>query len=176
MRITYRRWTQEDAVHIHQILHDTWLDAYSGFIPREDILGYLDKHYHLDAIKNFVENEDTVGFIADVDGVLAAYEKTFYNKEEKRLYVHQLYVLPQFQGLGLGKQLMAFAAERAETFNLDCVWLGVMVDNTSAVLWYQKMGYQITEKTPFVMGKTTVDHYIGFVPVKDIVRSSGTVR
>jgi len=160
-------------VHIHRTLRDTWLDAYAGFIPRGDILGYLEQHYHPEAVKKLMEDVNTVGFVAEVDGIIAGYEKTFYNTDEQRLYVHQLYILPQFQGLGLGKQLMAFAAERAVTFNLDRVWLGVMVENTSSVQWYQKMGYQITEKTPFVMGGTTVDHYIGYVPVEDIVRSTG---
>jgi ribosomal protein S18 acetylase RimI-like enzyme len=74
--------------------------------------------------------------------------------------------------LGLGKQLMAFAADHAKTYDLDRVWLGVMVDNTAALLWYQNMGYQIIEKTPFTLGKTTVEHYIGFIPVADIFQLS----
>ena len=28
-------------------------------------------------------------------------------------------------------------------------------------MWYKKMGYIVTETAPFVMGQTTVDHYIG---------------
>ena len=171
MKITYRRWQLNDVEHINRILRETWLDAYAHFIPPDDLLSYLDEHYNLDALKKLIEDPNSVGFIAEVSDSAAGYEKTFYNKEEKRLYVHQLYILPQYQGLGLGKQLMKFAAERAKTFDLDRVWLGVMVDNTPALLWYQKMGYQIVEKEPFTMGKTTVDHYIGYVPVDRIVSS-----
>jgi ribosomal protein S18 acetylase RimI-like enzyme len=67
---------------------------------------------------------------------------------------------------------MAFAADHAKTYDLDRVWLGVMVDNTAALLWYQNMGYQIIEKTPFTLGKTSVEHYIGFIPVADIFQLS----
>jgi diamine N-acetyltransferase len=168
MRISYRRWELKDVESIRQLLHDTWLDTYVKFIPYEDILEYLNEHYSADIIRSFFDDRYIVGFVAEVDGAVAGYEKTFYNQEEKRLYVQQLYILPRYQGWGLGKQLMVFAADHAKTYDLDRVWLGVMGDNTAALLWYQNMGYQVREKTPFTLGKTTVEHYIGFVPVADI--------
>jgi ribosomal protein S18 acetylase RimI-like enzyme len=171
MRISYRRWEIGDASSIRHVLHDTWLDAYKNIVPKEDLLAYLDDHYSIDAIRKSMENEHIVGFVSDVDGEVVGCERTFFHQEENRLYVHQLYVLPEYQGYGIGKQLMIFAGERAKTFNLDRVWLGVMVDNTPALLWYQKMGYKISERIPFVMGKTSVDHYIGFVLVDDILLS-----
>ena len=148
------------------------MDTYAEFIPQEDILEYLNEHYNADVMRSFFDDQNVVGFIAEVDSAVAGYEKTFYNQEEKRLYVQQLYILPRYQGLGLGKQLMAFAADHAKTYDLDRVWLGVMVDNTAALSWYQNMGYQVIEKTPFTLGKTTVEHYIGFVPVADIFQLS----
>jgi diamine N-acetyltransferase len=172
VRIAYRRWNMNDVESIRQLLHDTWIDAYSEFIPREDILEYLAEHYDDGSLRNFMDDQNVVGFVAEVDNAIAGYEKTFYHKEEVRLYVQQLYILPRFQGLGLGKQLMAFAAEHAKTFNLDRVWLGVMEKNISALLWYQNMGYRIAEKIPFTMGKTQVDHYIGYVPIADIFQLS----
>jgi ribosomal protein S18 acetylase RimI-like enzyme len=168
VRISFRRWELKDVESICQLLHDTWLATYAEFIPREDILEYLEGHYSEDILRSFFVDQDIVGFVAEVDGAVAGYEKTFYNRKENRLYVQQLYILPRYQGSGLGKQLMAFAADHAKTYDLDRVWLGVMVDNTAALLWYQNMGYQIMEKTPFILGKTTVEHFIGYVPVADI--------
>jgi hypothetical protein len=31
------------------------------------------------------------------------------------------------------------------------------------------MGYEVVENAPFIMDKTTVDHFIGFVPVGRIL-------
>ena len=169
MRIIYRKWMLEDAENIRRILRETWLDAYSEFISHDDLLEYLDERYNLDTLKTFIEDPDIVGFIAEVDDIVAGYEKTFYNNEDRQLYVHQLYILPQYQGMGIGKQLMTFAAERAKTYNLDRIWLGVMVDNTPAFTWYQKMGYKVLEKAPIKIGKATVEHYIGYVPVDGIL-------
>jgi diamine N-acetyltransferase len=174
VKISYRRWELKDIEGIRQLLHETWLDAYAKFIPYEDILEYLDDHYNGDTVRSFFDDQNVTGFVVEVDGKIAGYEKTLNNREENRLYVQQLYILPRYQGLGFGKQLMAFAAEHARTYDLDRVWIGVMVDNTPALLWYQNMGYQVVEKTPFTLGKTTVDHYIGFVLVDDIFKLSKT--
>jgi len=48
-----------------------------------------------------------------------------------------------------------------------------MVKNEPAVSWYKKMGYEVVENAPFTMGKTTVDHYIGFVPFGRILTGDG---
>jgi ribosomal protein S18 acetylase RimI-like enzyme len=79
--------------------------------------------------------------------------------------MHQLYILPAKQGQGLGHRLMACAEARACEFGADRIWLGVMVKNTQAVEWYKKLGYTVTETSPFVMGATTVDHFIGYLPL-----------
>ena len=87
--------------------------------------------------------------------------------------MHQLYILSVYQNLGLGKKLMKSAAELAQSMGLDKIWLGVMVKNEPAVSWYKKMGYEVVENAPFTMGKTTVDHYIGFVPFGRILTGDG---
>ena len=168
MKITFRRWEQTDAESVRVLLRETWLDAYGGFIPREDIFHYLEEHYSIEEVRLLMQDPDVAGFVAEVDGNIRGCEKTFYHREEKRLYVHQLYIHPEFQGLGLGKQLMLFAAERAKTMEQDRVWLGVMTENLPAISWYKKMGYQIVDQMPFTMGRTHVDHYIGYVTVQDI--------
>jgi ribosomal protein S18 acetylase RimI-like enzyme len=169
MKIVYRSWTTSDAAQIRSILQDTWQDSYASFIPEEDLFGYLDQQYNVNAIEKSVTDSKIVGIIAEVDSIAAGCVRMHYNGEEQRLYVQQLYILPQYQRLGLGSRLMEFAAERAKLLDLDRVWLGVMVKNEPAVIWYTKMGYEIVETTPFIMGKTNVDHYIGYVPVDCIL-------
>jgi ribosomal protein S18 acetylase RimI-like enzyme len=83
--------------------------------------------------------------------------------------VHQLYILSVYQNLGLGRKLIISAAERAQSMGLDKIWLGVMIKNEPAIAWYKKMGYEVVENVPFTMGKTTVDHFIGFIPVGKIL-------
>jgi len=163
MTVPIRRWTRADLPTVQRLLLETWLDAYGSFIPREDLVGYLNTQYSQAKLEALYADPDVTGLVAEVDGAVAGYAKLYHARAEQRFYVHQLYILPARQGLGLGHRLMDCAEARARELGADRIWLGVMVKNTQAVAWYQKMGFTVTETAPFVMGSTTVDHYIGYL-------------
>jgi diamine N-acetyltransferase len=163
--ISIRRWAQPDLPAIQRLLLETWLNAYGSFIPREDLVGYLHVQYSQSKLEALLADADVTGLVAELEGALAGYAKLFHARAEQRFYVHQLYILPASQGCGLGHRLMAAAEERARELGADRIWLGVMVKNAQAVAWYNKMGYTVTETSPFAMGSTTVDHYIGYLPL-----------
>jgi ribosomal protein S18 acetylase RimI-like enzyme len=108
------------------------------------------------------------GFIAEVEGAPVGYVKTKLNTEEKRYYVSSIYLLPEAQGKGIGRKLMLMAAEESEANGFDRVYLGVMVKNRPALDWYSKMGFQRVETAPFTMGTTSVDHFIGYIPLTSL--------
>ncbi|HOC54420.1 MAG TPA: GNAT family N-acetyltransferase [Verrucomicrobiota bacterium] len=165
MNITIRHWTLADLPTVQRVLLETWLDAYGSFIPREDLVGYLNTQYSPAKLAALSADPDVTGLIAEADGTAAGYAKLFHARAEQKFYVHQLYILPRSQGLGLGRRLMACAEERARELGADRIWLGVMVKNAQAVGWYKRLRFTITETAPFVMGATTVDHYIGYLPL-----------
>ena len=88
--------------------------------------------------------------------------KANYFPSEGRLYVQSLYILPRFQGRGVGRALLARAEKRALEYGLDRIWLGVMTQNTDALEWYTRHGFEFVEKAPFTMGETVVEHVIGY--------------
>jgi diamine N-acetyltransferase len=165
MNVSVRCWTRADLPTIQRLLLETWLDAYGSFIPREDLVGYLNTQYSPAKLETLFSDPDVTGLVAEVDGAVVGYAKLYHARVEQRFYVHQLYILPARQGLGLGHRLMARAEERARELVADRIWLGVMVKNAQAVAWYKKMGFAVTETAPFVMGSTAVDHYIGYLPL-----------
>lgn len=165
MNISTRRWTRADLATVQQLLLETWLEAYGSFIPQTDLEGYLQTQYSEARLAALFADPDVTGLVAEVDGRVAGYAKLFHARAELKFYVHQLYILPAWQGHGLGHRLMTCAEERARELGADRIWLGVMVKNTQAVEWYKRLGFTITETAPFVMGATTVDHYIGYLPL-----------
>lgn len=158
-----RRWNLDDLSTIQDVLWKTWLDAYSHFIPEEDVKSYFTEHYDLDSLRTLFHNPMVDGFVAVYDEKVVGFMRTAREPEENRYYVSSLYVLPDYQGKGLGKELMKRAAQEAKAFKLDRVWIGVMVQNHQAVAWYATMGYKVVRNEPFKMGKSTVDHYIGYI-------------
>lgn len=166
MSTAIRQWTLEDLPSVRQITWDTWLDAYSSFIPESDLRHYFDAHYTLEALTQLFRAPLMNGFVAEVNGSVVGYVKTKFNKEENRFYVSSLYILPERQGMGLGGKLMAAAEELATTLGADTTWLGVMTQNTSALDWYKRHGFTFVEEAPFTMGQTTVVHLIGYRKIK----------
>jgi predicted GNAT family acetyltransferase len=104
----------------------------------------------------------TQGFIAEEDGHIAGYARLFFNRDENRLYVSSLYLLPEFEGKGLGIRLLESAEGYAAEKGLDELWIGVMVKNRQALLFYRKVGFLFVREEPFTMGKITVSHLIGY--------------
>ena len=169
MSINVRPWRLDDLEVVRNILWNTWIESYSSFIPVDDLLVYFNEQYTTQKLEEQYNDTNVSGFVAEYDDVIAGYEKTYYSEKENRFYVHQLYVLPVYHNLGLGSTLIASAAKRAQSMRFDKIWIGVMVKNKPAIAWYKKMGYEVVENAPFTMGKTTVDHFIGFIPVGRIL-------
>lgn len=166
MSIALRQWTLEDLPSVRRVTWDTWIDAYSSFIPESDLRHYFDANYALDVLTQLFHTPLMNGFVAEVNGSVVGYVKTKFNKEENRFYISSLYILPKCQGMGLGGKLMAASEELAKTLGADSVWLGVMTQNTLALDWYKRHGFTFVEEAPFSMGQTTVVHLIGFRKIR----------
>ena len=157
-----RAWTADDYGTVRSIARETWKTAYGAFIPEADLRAYLDTHYADRVLQEKINNPSFRGYIASWDGVDAAYMIVAIGPQENRFYVSSVYVLPSFQGRGIGGVLLAEARRCAREKGLDRIWLGVMVDNSAARAWYERNGFLFTERAPFAMGATTVEHLIGY--------------
>lgn len=160
-QIIIRTWLKSDFKAVRKILSETWLDTYR-FIPDDDILSHLEKYYSEEKLNILFLDPYTQCFISESDGIPSGWMKLYDNKSQKRFYISSLYVLPKFQGFGIGKHLMNKAEEIAKQKNYDRIWLGVMKDNVKALEWYKKNNFYFDEEEPFQMGKTVVMHLIGY--------------
>ncbi len=159
--INIREWTKPDFPIVKNILLTTWKDAYS-FIPLSDIEKYFNDFYSDIRLIEMFNDPFSKGLLAEVDSVPVGWMKLFDNIIEKKLYVSSLYVLPGFQGYGIGKKLLNYAYSTAKEKHYNKVWLGVMKQNVKSLEWYIKLGFVFIKEEPFQMGATTVAHLIGY--------------
>jgi ribosomal protein S18 acetylase RimI-like enzyme len=162
MGIVIRPWQKNDLASIRRITWESWISTYSSFIPESDLRSYFDVHYTEASLLKMFEDPFTHGFIVETDDQIAGYARLFFNRDENRLYVSSLYFLPDYQGQGMGSQLLNAAAGYAAEKGFDELWIGVMVKNRQALVFYRKVGFQFVREEPFTMGKTAVSHLIGF--------------
>jgi diamine N-acetyltransferase len=165
-RPTVREWEEADLESVRRITWKTWIATYASFIPERDLRSYLDQHYTIEELRTLLQSAHFRGFLALIDEIPTGYAKANFSIDENKLYVQSMYVLPAYQGKGIGHLLLQRAEARAREYDLDRIWLGVMTQNTAALAWYRKIGFQFVEESPFMIGETTVQHLIGYRPIK----------
>lgn len=157
-----RAWKRADLPAIQQVAWDTWDDAYGEFIPESDRKFFHKAYYALDKLKNLYDSKIVEGCVAVKDKKIIGYSKTYWNAQRAEFYITSLYMLPEYQKLGLGKKMLEFGIEAAKLYGVDRIWLGVMIDNKPAIDWYERQGFEFVENRPFTIGKTTIDDLIGY--------------
>jgi GNAT superfamily N-acetyltransferase len=157
-----RSWQESDLESIRRITWQSWISTYANFISESDLKTYFGIHYTQAAFLSMFDDPLIRGFVAETDGRIAGYVRLSFNRDENRLYVPSLYFFPDFQGQGMGRQLLEAAEAYAAEKGLDELWIGVMVENKQALAFYRKVGFQFVREEPFTMGKTTVSHLIGY--------------
>jgi GNAT superfamily N-acetyltransferase len=162
MKIVIRPWQKGDLASVRNITWQSWISTYSSFIPGSDLRSYFDIHYTEASYLTMFDDPFIQVFIAEADDQIAGYARLFFNRDENRLYVPSLYLLPNFQGQEIGKRLLEAAEGYAVEKRVDELWIGVMVKNRTALDFYRKAGFQFVREEPFTMGKTTVSHLIGY--------------
>lgn len=160
--ILIREWTAADIPSIRRITWETWIATYASFVPTEDLRAYFEEHYSENALAALMGDSTNDGFLSTVDAIPAGFVRTHWEAPETRFYISSLYVLPQFQGRGVGVGLMRASERTALALGVSTVWLGVMEQNIRTLQWYRRTGFSFVEKAPFTMGTSTINHLIGW--------------
>lgn len=162
MAVNIHPWTVNDLAAVQHIAWTTWIATYGSFISEQDIRLFFDAWYTIEKLEELCDSPTARGFIAEIDSQAVGFAKTSYNPDDKKFSLHSLYVLPEWQGKGIGTKLLDATEEFALSFDADAIWLGVMTQNLAALNWYRRIGFQFENEEPFTMGNTTVMHLIGF--------------
>jgi diamine N-acetyltransferase len=137
-----------------------WPVAYATILSKEQLHYMLDRFYNLEALQKQLEsgqvfylaqneNQEFVGFVS--------YE---INCEPNKTKIHKIYVLPETQGTGIGKQLFDVVKTKAQENQQTAIFLNVNKYN-NAQNFYQKLGFTITKEEVIDIGKGYVmDDYV----------------
>jgi len=76
------------------------------------------------------------------------------------LEIERIYLLQQYQGMGIGKMFVQKSIDQAKALSLKRVWLGVYELNESAFKFYQKQGFQVFGTHIFKLGSEDQKDYM----------------
>lgn len=130
---------------IKEIAYKAWAVTYSNILSQDQIDYMLDMMYSDSSLTEQMTIQDH-HFLLIKSSKSASFEGfvsfEFNYKNTNTTKLHKLYVLPQSQGLGLGRILINLVCERAKSHGNDYVRLNMNRDN-KAISFYKKMNFEI---------------------------------
>ncbi len=136
---------------IKQIAFETWPNAFGAILSKEQINYMLEWMYSVDSIKQQMQSGHQFILAKNKSEYLgfASYELNY--KTEQKTKIHKLYVLPTFQGKGVGHLLMNFIKDNALKYKNLTLILNVNRFNKS-VQYYHKVGFKTIKEENIDIG------------------------
>ena len=113
----------------------------------------------LKTILEEIQNKNSTFYFILSNKTIVGYFKLNQNDAQNELFtkpsieLERIYVLPDFQGQGIGKIALFKIIKLAQEKKVDFLWLGVWQENKSAITFYQKNGFKIFGSHPYFIGK-----------------------
>ncbi len=149
--IQIRRCTEGDIPDLIAIALSSYLDNYT-YLWQDQAKQYLRDYFNPQQLTQEMQDPEAEFYqIESEQEALGLLKLNLHHRwptsEHKQCTeLERIYLRPRAAGQGLGRQLMDFAAKRAQELGKTSIWLKTM-DSSSALGFYQKCGYQIIDKT-----------------------------
>ncbi|MDD7914615.1 GNAT family N-acetyltransferase [Polaribacter ponticola] len=143
---TIRKATITDAKKLAEIAKASFLVAHGHSAPKKDIDNYVAKNFKELNFQQELENPKNLYFLIYSDDKIAGYSKLILNSANENVadkniaQMSRLYLLEEFYGLSLGKELFNFNVAFSKQNNQKGIWLAVWIENQRAIKFYTKMG------------------------------------
>lgn len=130
-----------DASGIGRVHVNSWRTTYQTIIP-DDILNNLKYEDKIRQWQNNIEDPGQFIIVAEADQEIVGYAATEARLINKRTYSHHLtsiYTLKEYQGKGLGRQLLHEIFRHFKKNGAGAVYVEVLKDNKTKY-FYEKYG------------------------------------
>lgn len=147
-----RKATLTDVDRIREIAEITWPATYSSIISVEQIAFMLDWMYDKQTIETAIRSEQQDFLVLERNGEILGFSGIEHGyKHQAITRIHKLYVLPETQGTGAGKELLAAIAEEAKKHQSEQLHLNVNKANP-AVQFYLHNGFKMDHEVILDIG------------------------
>lgn len=137
-----RTLAKEELSTLQSIAHRTWPSTFANILSPEQIQYMLNWMYSLDMLESQLDKGHTF-LLAEEEGKelgFAGFELNY--SEGPKAKLHKIYLLPEAQGKGAGKELILEVADRAKKAGQKSLLLNVNKYNQKAIDFYLKMDFQ----------------------------------
>jgi ribosomal protein S18 acetylase RimI-like enzyme len=147
-----------DAEHVAAIHDASWMEAYRGIIPG----AHLDKMVQRRGASwwtNAIQRGSRIA-VLDYDTIPIGYTSYGRNRAASLPYrgeIFELYLKPEFQGLGFGSRLFSAAKRELASHGFSSIVVWSLGDNERAVRFYERLGGLLVGRAHEKFGETSCE-------------------
>jgi ribosomal protein S18 acetylase RimI-like enzyme len=151
----------QDVLAIKELLRETWHDTYGSLLPKPAIESITSQWHAPELLAEQIQNPEIYFAVAREGGVVVGVITA--QKQDDVIVVNRLYVRPQYQRRGIGRQLLESSYR---TFHdAQKVRLTVEAENRKGVAFYAKHGFRETTRGSEVVGGVCLENVVMERPV-----------
>ncbi len=156
--ISLRRVQPSDVEQLQAISRITFADTFAGANTEADMKKHLASAYAKEQLLAEIETPASYFYFGMIDNQCVGYLKLNVDQAQSEdrgattLEVERIYILPAFKRQGLGRTFLQAAERLAQDLGKERIWLGVWEENTAALAFYIKMGFEQVGQHVFVLG------------------------
>ena len=117
-----------------------WPVAYGEILSKAQLDYMIDKFYNETALRELIQKGHVFYLAQDDNEKYVGFVSYEINSEPNKTKIHKIYVLPETQGTGLGRQFFEFVKEKAIENHQNAIFLNVNKYN-NAIHFYTKLGF-----------------------------------
>lgn len=159
MNLSFETCTVNHLDVLCEISRSTFVTAFEKDNDPEYFWDYINSAFNPETILEEIQNKNSTFYFILSNKTIVGYFKLNQEDAQNELFtkpsieLERIYVLPDFQGQGIGKIALFKIIKLAQEKKVDFLWLGVWQENKSAITFYQKNGFKIFGSHPYFIGK-----------------------
>ncbi len=149
---------ESEVEELQSISRQTFYETYCTMNTKENMDKYLNENLSISTLEKELKNPNSEFYIIkDLDKNIGYLKLNMGPaqtdiKDASALEIERIYVIKEYQGKKAGQQLYEKTIQVAKEKMLKYIWLGVWQENSKAIQFYVKNGFEIFDQHVFKLG------------------------
>lgn len=157
--------TAEEVGTVAALAREVWVRHYTPIVGAAQVAYMLERFQSAAAVTRQIAEGYAYYLVLD-EGAAAGYFALVADAAAGSLMLSKIYILPERQGRGLGKAVVAFAEREGRALGLGRLWLTVNRNNAASIAFYERAGFvKESEVVKDIGGGFVMDDHIMAKPL-----------
>ena len=142
MNYSIRTMALDDIPQVQNVAKASWNHTYEGIIPRDIQDNFLKSAYNDEMMKRRLEHSYL--YVSEIDGKIVGFANFSPVKKHGEVELGAIYLLPEYQGKGIGTALLREGLHQLEGVNE--VYINVERENHIGRNFYDAKGFTVVSE------------------------------